>query len=126
MKDPRLKLMFLTTPHWYSPQHITAGTLSPEWYAKVYEAPAREMMGHTPVEIAEELLQMASSGQWAAHLTRAMHYGDLFALGGGEWVFVPAADAPALKDGGFDTLVLPSWPKVAIVNTKQEQETCNS
>jgi hypothetical protein len=126
MKEPMLRLFYLTAPHTYSKYHVIAETLSHTWYVPVYECPVREMLSHTCEELAEELIRMTNGGQWTLKLVRPVKYGDMFTMGDTEWLVVPETDAATLKEAGFDVRKLPSWPPVVIVNTQREPETCNS
>lgn len=126
MTEPQLKLSYLTAPYTYSKEHVIAGTLADAWYAPVYRCPVREMLSHNCVEMAEELIRMASGGPWALKLVRPVKFGDMFTMGDARWLIIPEPDVAALTDAGFDARILPAWPSVAIVNTQRETATCNS
>ena len=117
MTSPTIRLSFLGTPYSYDPQHIIAGSWSPDWYCRVYECPLREMMGRTAIEIAEELVRMVSGGGWAQQFKRTMRLGDKFTIGDEEWVYVPAKDMQGLAAEGFPVIPLPSWRGLAIAAT---------
>lgn len=120
MTSPTIRLSFLGTPYSYDPQHIIAGSWSPDWYCRVYECPMREMLGHNAVEIAEELVRMVSGGEWAQQFKRTMRLGDKFTIGDDEWVYVAAQDMRDLAADGFSVLPLPSWQGLAVASTTRK------
>lgn len=86
-------------------------------YYMVRRLPLAEMLGSTPVEIAEELIGITTGAEWRSQHRRPVMCGDFFCQGVHPWVYVRMREfmaCPELSD--MPVLPLQAWPNYAIVN----------
>lgn len=88
-------------------------------YYLVRRIPLAEMLGNTPVDIAEELIGITTSTDWRNQHRRPIMCGDIFFQGEQPWVYVRMKefeDSLAAKKCEYLILPLQAWPNYAIVN----------
>jgi len=93
--------------------------LDVEHYYLIRRLPLAEMLGKTPVELAEELIGITTNVDWRGQHRRPIMCGDIFCQGEQPWIYVRAKEFeacdPSLR-GNTPVLPLQTWPNYAIVN----------
>ena len=97
-----------------------AKALDASQYYLIRRLPLAEMLGTTPIDIAEELIGITTGVDWRSQHRRPIMCGDIFFQGDQPWVYVRRKEFETQfqPTSGAEYLSLPlkAWPNYAIVS----------
>ena len=112
----------------FDPAIFVASTWRPEHYTSVMTLPLVEMLGHTVVELAEEVVVMTHEHSWMSQHRRSVFQGDILHMGEITWLYINMEHAPIFAGAGMRVIQLPSWDKAGVVEITQtlpeEESAC--